>query len=186
MAANAVNYQVIGPNDVYLGRTPGEWMSEFMGWLFSINPDQHNSGPVVFLKPFPYERTPDYPVRNEPNLMIGKDKLQIFTDQPIMIPVLLSYWATNDPNETETMMRERIRSDMINSDELRKDQITIDGNSIEIDEDIKDYLIESPLFTLSVPEDEYTKSVANMVDWPVMPGVNQSVATAYIFIVKFP
>jgi hypothetical protein len=181
------SYEVLRGADVYLGRTYGEWISEFFSWLFSVAPDTNNNGSVVFLRPFVSSPDPNYQGRIEPNLMVGNDKLQIFTDQALLIPVLLSYWASTDPNETETMLRERVRMDMINGDNLRDDQITIDSKSIELeaDDSIGSHLIESPLFTLMVPDVEYGKSLKDYVDYPLTSGLNQSVGTGYFFLIRF-
>ena len=102
------------PDQLYKGKSYAEWIADWTNWLFSVNPDDHNSGPVVFLKHVP-------PIRKQSssnnqveegeeingkfmksiNVMIGEDVLDITEGQAILIPILVSYWSAEDPDEDE-------------------------------------------------------------------------------------
>lgn len=179
----AQTHSVIPPDSIYLGKTYGEWVSDFVNWLFSIDADNHNNGQVVFLKGISSTTPPDYAAGLEPNIMVGKDRLKIFDDQAIFLPCIMAYWAATDPGETEVSLRERVKLDIDGGDNPpTNNQVTIDGQPI--DAEMNNHLIHSPQFTLFAPDSEYGKSLKDYVEYPIPAGVFQSVASGYFFLVK--
>jgi len=97
-------YEVIKPNELYLGKTYGGWVCDWINWLFSIDPDKHNDGHVVFLRSLPFSSQPGYAMGLDPMIMVGNDKLEIFDDQAVLFPVIMAYWAATDPADTEVTL----------------------------------------------------------------------------------
>jgi len=174
---------VIPPDSIYLGKTYGEWVADFVNWLFSVDADKHNNGQVVFLKGISSTVPPDYASGLEPNIMVGKDRLEIFDDQAIFFPCIMAYWSATDPGETEVSLRERVKLDIDGGDNPpTNNQVTIDRQPI--DAEMGDHLIQSPQFTLFAPDSEYGKSLKDYVEYPMPTGVFQSVASGYFFLVN--
>jgi hypothetical protein len=187
-----MSYKVANPRIAHLGKTYGEWASQFTVWLFSTDPDQHNNGQVVFLRGMPYPTPPDYIPGSIPNVMVGDDRLSIFSDQFLFVPVIFAYWASADPAESEISLHDRARVDIDNGDNPPDTrQVTIDGAEINlIDKDgqkyyMADFRIESPLFPLSVPDTEDGTSLKDYIEYPLTPGENRAVTMGYFLLLKF-
>jgi hypothetical protein len=134
--------------------------------------------------------------------MVGGDKIEIFSDQGILFPVIMAYWIANEPIETEEYMRQKVRSDIDNGDNPpRLDQVTINGREIkirdpndpdsfineklpeEIRKEMRKYRIETSLFSTMVASTEYGLSYKDIVEYPTVPGTANAVVCGYYFLI---
>ena len=112
-------YQVIKPTILYRGKSYGEWASDWLNWYLSADAETRNSGPVVFLRSTRLPKkaaisdasemssgyegsgfTDEDPVsltfnnrnyKNLPNVRVGGDRLQIFDDQAVLVPIIVAF-----------------------------------------------------------------------------------------------
>src|SRR5215212_5588070 len=115
------NYRIVNPHRLYLGKSYSDWTTDWFNWFLSADADKRNSGPVVFLRSrgLPNRNTganiSDVPSQiaagtgslldpssgnmdeylstyiNDPNIRIGSDRLQIFEDQAVFVPIIVAY-----------------------------------------------------------------------------------------------
>src|SRR5262249_28972382 len=102
----------LDPRYLYFGRSYSDYATDWFNWFLSSHADNRNAGPVVFLRS---KHIPDRPdqqydlqvsaynktsVRdefsptlyvNEPNLRVGADRVQIFDDQAVFVPIIVAY-----------------------------------------------------------------------------------------------
>ena len=105
---------------LYYGKSYSDWATDWFNWLLSANADKHNNGPVAFLRShgLPNSKTgayiSDVPNQeitrsdgfrdsssadtlynpsyvNDPNIRIGSDRLQIYLDQAVFVPIITTY-----------------------------------------------------------------------------------------------
>jgi hypothetical protein len=195
----AEQYEVLDPTITHFGKTYGEWASDFVSWYFSIDPDLHNNGPVVFLRGMPLPHPEGYSPGTTPNIMVGNNKLNIFSDQLVLIPVIFAYWASADPMVSEISLRERTRVDVYNGDfPPTEEQILVDKEPVNLgknsDEErlMMDFLIDSPVFTLTIADSDsdldvkYANSLKYSVEFgSLSTGDNRSVATGFFLLLRF-
>jgi hypothetical protein len=158
-------YTVVKPNEIYAGKTYSEWISDWYNWFLSVDPDDHNHGPVVFLKAYPsprklkaklpngesadtYNKSNNFV--NYPNLMVGDDKIEIFRDQAILAPVMAANMSADEPGITEEYMRKWVRNATDNSDNPPKSyQLIINDKPIfEDNNGLSKYRIETPVLLI--------------------------------------
>jgi hypothetical protein len=191
--------ELIDPSSSYKGKSYSEWVADWVNWFFGKAPDRNNGGPVVFLKQFPSltvtrltaeqdsEDTPSIE-KNDPNVMIGENRLEIFSDQAVLFPAIMAYWAASDPTDTEEILRRRVRSDLDNGDNPPKtSQISINGDPIYKAADEKkmsEHRVETSLFPLVISESEYGETYKDYVEYPLAPGSYSAVASGYYFMLK--
>ena len=186
LTTNNEYYEVINPTVSYLGKTYGNWVSDWTNWFYSIDPDKHNGGPVVFLRNLPFTSTPSNGLDYEPMIMIGNDKLEIFDDQAVLIPIITAnYVATEqwNSNNTDTFLRGMVRSHLLGGDyPPNNDQLTIDGVPLQVN--LNEYLIETPIFTIFLPNIEYGRSLKDYMEEPLPSGTFNCVTAGYFLLVK--
>jgi len=172
-------YDVLDPEKLFSGKSYSQWIEDFTNWFFSASPDAANTGPVRFLRSYPapekiamldplsahdptrqikYESSSMF--KNYPNVMVGKDKLEVFDDETIMFPSMLAvYFATETSDDAETMRAWLKNNNDISDNPPSPDQILIDGNSITVnEEDMKKYRIETTLFNVRISDIQYPYS----------------------------
>jgi hypothetical protein len=139
----------------------------------------------------PYPTPPDYIPGTIPNIMIGNDRLSIFSDQLVFLPIIFSYWASTDPDDSEISLHERARVDIDNGDNPpNKNQVTINGSEIDLTDKVGqkynmvDFRTESPLFTFNVPETDDGNSIRDYIEYTLTPGDNRAVAMGYFILLK--
>jgi hypothetical protein len=203
-------YEVVNPSEVYKGKSYSDWISDWFNWFFSEDPDNHNSGPVVFLRSFPnpseavmeqlaeIKTKSEYGMyKNDPNVMVGDDKLEMFSDQALLFPTMLSYWVATEPYMDDAKMRAYTRTENDSSDNPPDpNQVTIthvtnpenpindsDIKSISIDSGkMKEYRVETQVFTLVLPDTEYGSSFKDLIQNPLPSGNFPAVVDGYFFL----
>lgn len=193
-------YTVVPANELYRGKSYAEWISDWYNWFVSEEPDDHNRGPVVFLKSYPSPRKLKAKAEdkepmdssykstfiNYPNLAVGNDSIEIFDDQAILAPVMGANMDAEDSATTEEYMRNWVRNQIDNGDNPPKSyQLTINGQPVFDDEDaLHAYRVETPLFQLMIPDTEFGASLKDFMEIPYKPGIYNSVADGYFVLLK--
>jgi len=205
-------YKVVEPDKVYRGKSYSDWISDWFNWFFSDDADNHNSGPVVFLRSFkaPSEAVMEQPgemnadkqytmYKNDPNVMVGNEKLEMFSDQGLLFPAMLSYWVATEPYMDDGKMRGYTRTENDSSDNPPDpNQITItyvanpDTNiedsqiaPIKIEKDkMKDYRIETQIFTAVIPDSTDGSSFKDFVQNPLPGGNFPAVVDGYFYLLN--
>lgn len=121
-------YMVIDPRDLYRGKSYSEWTCDWFNWFLSADADNRNSGQVVFLRSrglpnkiigsnlldvVGTEASSDTLASNEeqsysasyarayvndPNVKVGGDRLQIYENQAVLVPIIIAYWLKYEAN----------------------------------------------------------------------------------------
>lgn len=204
-------YEVVEPDKLYRGKSYSDLISDWFNWFFSEDADDHNSGPVVFLRSFkaPSEAIMEQPgetkadsqyamYRNDPNVMVGDEKLEMFNDQALFFPAMLSYWVATEPYMDDGKMRAYTRTENDTSDNPPDaSQITItyvtDTETKIEDSDIEpivivgkmsDYRIETQIFTVVIPESSQNSSFKDFIQNPLPPGSFPAVVDGYFYLLR--
>lgn len=192
-----MSYEVIRTNQLYKGKTYNDWAKEYFTWYFSKDPDDHNDGPVVFLKSTPRidslseDSSSSFSKQmTEPNVMIGRDRLDIRKNQAILIPAIVSYFSMSgeedDLHTLKNFVREAARDSEIPSDTSirirRQDAAKGEDDHLLVD-NMLDYSLETDVFMLDVPEGS---TYARYVEYPpLMRGNWPTVGNGFFFLVRF-
>ena len=167
---------IVDPEEAYAGVAPGEWLARNWQWTFSLpldvspsfNPDAPNcgygqSGPVFFL---PANFTADPAVTT----CIVPQGTAIFTQ------VGTAECSTVEPPPFFGRDEAELRACAValGSEDIVDIEASVNGEPVP---NLERYLFRSPLFTLTLPED-------NVLGVP--PGVALSVAEGYAFIIAPP
>jgi hypothetical protein len=198
-----MSYQIVQPDAIYRGKSYSQWIEDFSNWFFSPSPDTSNTGPVKFLRSYPspqkiaslnpssqvqYEASAMY--KNYPNVMVGRDKLEIYDDEAILFPAMLAIYFATVPSDDPESMRAWIRNaNNMSDDPPSRDQILIDEEPIKLtDEQIRTFRIETSLFTVRIPDVQYPDSLKFFVqnaDELDNAGDYTAVTEGYFFLLKF-
>jgi hypothetical protein len=205
------DYEILEPDLNYRGKSYSALASDWFNYFLSIDADKWTSGPVVFLKSVPApklasEGTPNvanestvvsispadayYPRKyeNNPNIRVGGDKLQIFTDQAVFWPILTSYEIATKPYQDWGELQEYTGSIMDNGDDPPdSDQIRIDGKPIILPRklEMSNFRILTPVFPSIIPEIDYGRSLRDFLEDEILPGNYPTVVEGYFILVKF-
>jgi hypothetical protein len=205
-----VDYEVIDPDLNYRGKNYSALATDWFNYFISVDADKWTSGPVVFLKSVPapkmvseitnvgnessvastYSADAFYPrpYENNPNVRIGGDKLQIFTDQAVLWPILTSYEIATKPYQDWGELQEYTGSIMDNGDDPPDpNKITINGEPIKFPRklEMSNFRIQSPVFTTIVPEVDYGRSLRDFLEDDVPPGHFPTIVEGYFVLLKF-
>jgi hypothetical protein len=208
-------YEVVDPHSNYCGKSYSEWTTDWMNWFLSAHADKRNSGPVVFLRshglpnsftgafnsnlpnqvsatdtsPDSHSTDPDYPTIyvNDPNIRIGGDKLQIFEDQAVFIPIITAYGFASIVKDWG-YLQDYTGLLIDNGDNPPGPaQLTINNKKIEPPLEMKDFRITTPIFTAVVPDAPYGTSIKDFLeDGPIAPGNYPAMVDGYFVMLKFP
>jgi hypothetical protein len=125
-----IKWEVKKPNELYLGKSDSDWVTDWFNWFISADADRRISGPVVFLRSWglpeklnsaisqempsqSFEASSSLdPMDNEfmrysmvnaniPNIRVGSERLRITQDQRVLVPIINSYWVKYDPSANE-------------------------------------------------------------------------------------
>lgn len=162
------HYQIINPTSLYCGKSYSDWTTDWVNWFLSADADRRNSGPVVFVrsKGLPDKKTgpnisesshlSGYSIAdddsgtlrsytNDPNIRIGGDKLHIFEDQAVFVPIIVAFTLKANPIADWGSMQDTIGSTIDCGDNPPDNsQLSINGRPL----------------SLAVPDDQ-TKGVWN-------------------------
>jgi hypothetical protein len=207
----------LNPRLLYFGKSYSDYATDWFNWFLSAHSDNRNLGPVVFLRSKHIPDRPDqvydlqvshYPTTtaetatdlygyptlyvNEPNIRVGADRLQIFEDQAVFIPIIVAYAYSNHPYKDWGYMQEYIGMTIDNGDNPPAlDQLRIDNNPIELPsylgkEDFTNFRISTPVFTAIVPEAPYGTSMKDFLEeGPISPGSYPAMIAGYFIMLKF-
>ena len=205
---NNKRYRVIRPETIYKGRTYGDLAQDWFNWFLCSDSDNRNLGPVVFLrsKVIPRSATgksvseteSELPMtsdahytgyKNEPNVRIGSDRLQIYSDQALFIPIIVAYAEASKPYDDWGTMQEYTGMTIDNGDNPPKEkQLTIDGDPITVDGKpilFEDHRIVTSVFTAVVPDTAYGRSVKDFLEMPLAPGSYPAIVDGYFVLLRF-
>ncbi len=210
--------RIVSPDSIFRGKTYSDLLSDWFNWLLTTDPEKHNTGPVVFLRSIDipsahvdanitepdkapdlsisnaYTDDDDFPRKypNTPNIMVGGDKLQIYTDQAVFAPIIVSYAEASKPYVDWGLMQELTGLIIDNGDNPpANDQLTIDGEPVVIDsnnndnENMTQFRVVSPIFTAVVPETDYGRSAKDFLETSFPPGHYDVMVEGYFVLIKF-
>jgi hypothetical protein len=212
---NELDYIVRKPNDLYRGKGYSDWIEDWYNWFLSADADKHTHGPVVFLRSLglPNRTTgafiPDVPAQvssssvvsdqvsgelsyskayvNDPNIRIGSDRLQIYEDQAVLIPVIVAYELANAPYKDWGSLQEFTGFTIDYGDNPPDEsQLKIDEQNIKFPENLhmKDFRFVTRIFTAIIPDTEYGRSVKDFLEIKVSPGIYPAMVEGYFVLLN--
>ncbi len=140
-------YKIIPPDRLFRGKSYSDWIEEWFNFFLCVEPDRRNHGPVVFLhatgKDDEKKNENDStngndsgyrtPYANLPNIRVGADRLQIYEDQAVLLPVITSYAEASNPADDWGVMQDYCGAAIDNGDNPPiTNWVTIDGNPINV------------------------------------------------------
>jgi hypothetical protein len=186
------DYKILGPTELYEGRSYSDLLSEFWNWIFSIDCDRTNIGDVVFLRgvTFPKDlKELHYRYSNEPVVMIGENKLVISTDQAIFFNCYTTMSESLDQNipNTSTARRNDVVISLNHAGVPSEEQISIDGSQIVLPSGLKlaDFRTVTNDFILNVPDPSSGTTLGPYFETILSPGDHPSVAGGYCLLIQF-
>lgn len=205
-------YEIYPSNYIYSGKTYSDLVSDWFNWFLSIDADKRTLGPVVFLKSLgissdsggykdsemgedlsPSTKYGDdlyYPriYPNSPNLRVGTDRVQIYTDQAIFFPVIVAYWIGTKPFHDWGLMQEFNGLTIDYGDNppgIDQFKIYDGGTDISPNKDLRNFRVSTPVFPAVVPEADYGRSVKDFLEESITPGLYPAMAEGYFVLLKF-
>jgi hypothetical protein len=207
-------YKVVDPRRLYFGKSYSDWVTDWFNWFLSADADRRNSGPVVFLRSrglpntitganisdvpgsgtdsFPDPHGADLNYRtayiNDPNIRIGSDRLQIYEDQLVFVPVIIAYeFALIDSHKDWGWMQDFTGLIIDYGDNPpENNQLTINNKEINLGLDMSNFRIITPIFTAVVPEAGYGRSIKDFLeDSPILPGSYPALVDGYFIMLQF-
>jgi hypothetical protein len=198
-------YYIIPPESIYKGKTYGDFAQDWFNWFISSDPDKRNLGPVVFLRSKVIPRGVSgnnmsggeneismagdsyyTGYKNEPNVKIGPDRLQIYADQAVFVPIIVAYAEASKPYDDWGTLQEYTGLTIDNGDNPPKSkQLSIDGDPIAIESTLDDYRIVTPVFPAIVPDTAYGRSVKDFLEMPLAPGSYPTIVEGYFVLLRF-
>ena len=210
-------YSVVNPLRLYGGKSYAEWTTDWFNWFLSADADRRNSGPVVFLRShgLPNKTTgafiSDIPGHemagtdtltdtpsadmayravyfNDPNIRIGSDRLQIFSDQAVFVPIIIAYeFASIHPHIDWGWMQDFTGLTIDYGDNPPQlEQLTINNHPVKLGLNMDKFRIVTPIFTAVVPETQYGRSLKDFLeDSPIPPGSYPALVEGYFVMLKF-
>jgi len=209
---NVMPYEIFPRDQIYNGMTYSDLVENWFNWFLCTDADKHTLAPVVFLKSvgLPKDSTgtkgsetvdgqalsvtyPDdlyYPRKysNDPNVRVGNDRLQIYTDQAVFVPIIVAYWVASKPFHDFGLMQEFNGLTIDYGDNPPgKDQFKIYDFKTDIspNRDLNDFRISTPIFTAVVPESEYGRSLKDFLEESILPGHYPAMVEGYFVLIKF-
>jgi hypothetical protein len=217
------DYTVVDPQTLYRGLSYSAWTCNWLNWFLSADADRRNSGPVVFLRshglpnkitgagtsdlpgrvtgsgtiPDSLSTDPNYPMTyvNDPNIRIGGDKLRIFEDQAVFVPIVVAYAFATKMDEQYMgtsyvdlgSLQEFAGSTIDNGDNPPEpSQLTINEEGVKIpQEKMKHHRITTPIFTAVVPDAPYGTSLKDFLEeGSIAPGNYPALVEGYFVILN--
>jgi hypothetical protein len=178
-------YTVIQPSQAFKNKTYQGWVQDWSNWFYQANPDRNNNGEVVFLRSMPLS---DGNYTGEGVVMVGNDSLEISEDQGVLVPVITANYVA-DHSETAEWLYGTVRSHILGGDHPpSKEQLRINGEPFDDgsgEEYLGKYEIETPIFTLNIPDSSLGPSLKDQIEVPMQsPGFFPSVTRGYFVILR--
>jgi len=208
-----LKYEVLDPTKVHFGKTYSSLVEEWFNWFVTSDADKRTSGQVVFLRSMgvesysslegngpetgndqslvsTYAEDPYFAKRykNNPNIRIGRDKLQICIDQAVFFPVIMAYQEATKPYHDYGFMQDYTGSTIDHgSNPPLVGQLTINGEPIVLprDRDMREFRIATSVFTAVVPDTDYGRSIKDFLQMYLPSGNYPMMAEGYYFLLKF-
>lgn len=198
-------YEVLPPDGIYFGKTYSNLVEDWFNWFLTTDPDKRTLGQVVFLRsvkmPKDTYRGGDVPTsayssddlyprpyNNEPNVRIGADRLQIYTDQYVFCPILVATWIATKPYHDYGFMQEYCGLTLDHGDNPPSEsQFKINGGNVQLPrgKTMKDFRIATSVFTAVVPDPEYGRSLKDFLEEEVLPGQYAAMAEGFFILIRF-
>jgi hypothetical protein len=185
---------VINPISNFRGLSYGQWSSIWCNWLLSEDPDEYRGG-ILFLRGN-VNYGPVGGVKGAPRLIhprdyynrTGKKGKTVFVNTPIFFPVLNALMSKGDIYDgkllgTESDLRSAANRD-IEEGGLMWATVSNSphGTPRNIVKNLNHYLIESPLFSLSIPK---RSRLRNKMENATKFGIHPSVTVGYYILAIF-
>jgi len=204
-----MSYEVLDPSKVHFGKTYSSLIEEWFNWFLTTDADKHISGQVVFLRSVgiplednysgsgkdqtvssTYAEDPYFArqYKNDPNVRVGRDKLQICINQCVLVPIIMAYAEASKPYIDYGYMQEYNGLTIDSgSNPPEVSQLTIDGKPIVLPRgrEMRDFRIATPVFTAVVPEADYGRSVKDYLQMDFPTGHYPTMAEGYFVLIKF-
>jgi hypothetical protein len=208
VSKSGIPFEVLPADRIYNGKTYSNLAEDWFNWLLSIDADKRTLGRVVFLRSIrkPKDRDKDSEIaghdsesgefsldpsylrsyHNDPNIRVGSDRLQIYSDQYVFAPIITAYWIATKPHYDYGYMQDFNGLTIDYGDNPPdKDQLTINGESVVSSEDMMNFRISTSVFTAVVPEAEFGRSLKDYLEDAVLPGNYPAVVEGYFVLIKF-
>lgn len=179
---------IADPRAVFRGLTYGQWAGVWMNKLFSDHPDIQYQGAkgMVFLRgnlQYAYEEDPAHPVYST---MTKESAIKILPDTAVFVPIINTKFVLENVYEGQTMnheipMRDTARRDTVNGGDFGA-RIRQDPNNTDVPlvTNLNDFYVESPLFTLTIPENS---AYSQTMETPMDPGVYSCITAGFFVII---
>ena len=179
--------KIADPRAVFRGLTYGQWAGVWMNHLFSEFPDinYHGGNGMTFLRGNVQYASTDDPEHAVFSSLTLESRLKIQEDTAVFVPIINSKFVIDDDYQghilkDEISLRNTARGDTVNGGDLG---VRIKPDTTEKDsplvKDLNEFYIESPLFSLSIPE---TSAYKTRMQSPMESG-NYYCITAGIFVI---
>jgi hypothetical protein len=209
------SYWVIDPRVNYRGKSYSEWASDWFNWFVSVDADKRTFGPVVFLrsKGLPSKITganmSDIPERtgemgnredtfssgpgytkeyvNDPNIKIGGDRIQIFSNQAVFVPIITAYELSPPARDWGSLHEFTEIIIDYGDNPPGENQLTINNQNVQLPPGrvMEHFRITTPIFTAVIPEAEYGRSIKDFLETPVVPGNYPAIVGGYFVMLRF-
>ncbi len=125
---------------------------------------------------------------NQPHIRIGSNRLQIFEDQAVFVPIVTSYDIADAPYKDWGYMQDNSGM-MIDNGDNPPDaiQLTINNESIVLPPDLPmtEFRVATPIFMTVVPDAPYGTSLKDFLEEsPISPGSYPSMVNGYFIMLK--
>jgi hypothetical protein len=206
-------YEVLDPTKVHFGKTYSTLVEEWFNWFVTSDADKRTSGQVVFLRSMgvesysslvpndsgagndqsaesTYAEDPYFARRykNNPNIRIGRDKLQICIDQAVFFPIIMAYQESTKPYHDYGFMQDYAGSTIDHgSNPPEVGQLTINGEPIVLPRgrEMREFRIATSVFTAVVPDTDYGRSAKDFLQMALPSGNYPMMAEGYYVLLKF-
>jgi hypothetical protein len=141
---------------------------------------------------------------NDPNIRIGGDRLKIYQDQAVLVPIIIAYWLRYESNTDLGSMQDFTGLTIDYGDNPPDPrQLTINNKPALTEDDLvreedlrrheeeteklrwPDFRITTPVFTAVVPDVQYGRSIKDFLESPVPPGTYPATVEGYFVMLKF-
>jgi hypothetical protein len=128
---------------------------------------------------------------NDPNVRIGGDRLRIYEDQAVLVPIIISYWLRYETNTDWGSMQDFTGLTIDYGDNPPDlNQLTVKTAEDETEKPIVKnsllpFRIVTPIFTAVVPDVQYGRSIKDFLESPVAPGSYPAMVEGYFVMIKF-